>query len=678
MSDELAIPAPPSNGASALVTQGFANAQQYAGTAFTEALGFLQQLEVAAAQLGQLPTVDGTLPAVGAQVDQFIMPVAPTAPGDLTMNLPAAPATPTLTAVTGITPGNAPEFTDQMVPIDLSFAVPDALNANAPVAPTLNGVVVPDAPDIVLPDVPSLMGISVPAAPLLALPTFTAVTPDSPLAPDYIFSFSEQAYTSGLLTDLRSTLNAWVNGASTGLSPDVEAAIWNRGRDREITASGRKVAEAMRSFARLGFTKPPGALALEIAQGLQDSQSTLVDQSRDVMVKQADLEQSNRKYAFDTAWKVEEGLINYNSQIAQRSFETAKYVQQIGIDIYRETVARYSADIQAFAARVEAFKASLQAELSKLDVYKAELEGQKLIGDLNMQAVDTYRARITAAQSLVDMFRARVEAANTEATVNKTAIEGYSAMVGAYAETVRAKAAEYDMYATRVKAEVSKADIYNIQASAYGQRVNGFKTAVDALVAQKNIEIKVGQEVPLDVFKSLTDAYRTSVSAETERIGALVKAYSANTDVFSAQVRGEQSRIDSEVAVMRADTDISKATADVRIEAAKANVQTLLQQINYLIESVKGGAQVAAQLAASSLSSVNLSGQIGDHTSYGVGFNVSNSFNDSVSNVTSNSTSNSTSKSTSTVDSTSTSSSTVDSTSSSNSTADVTNHNYSN
>jgi hypothetical protein len=675
MSDELLPPAAPSNGAAALVTQGFASAQGYAGAAFNEAIGFLGELSQTAAKLQTIAPVDGTLPPVATLVDGFTMPALPVAPADLSMNLPPVPAQPTLTPVVGFESSAAPEFTAQMPPIDLTFAAPGPLTAVVPTAPTLNAVVVPDAPDVVLPDVPTLLGVNVPLAPLLALPTFTAVTPDSPLAPDYIFSFSERAYTSSLLNDLRSTLDTWVNGAATGLSPAVEAAIWNRGRDREVTASGRKLAESMRSFARLGFTKPPGALALEIAQGLQESQSTLVDQSRDVMIKQADMEQANRKYAFDLAWKVEEGLITYNSQIAQRSFETAKYAQQIGIDIYHETVARYGADIQAFAARVEAYKATLTGELAKLDVYKAELEGQKLIGELNMQAVEVYKARIGAAQAVIEIFKASVDAANTEASINKTQIEAYAATVGAYAETVRAKASEYDMYATRVKAEVSKVDVFSAQASAYNSQVQGFKATVDALVAQKNIEIKVGQEVPLDLFKSLTEAYRTQVGAETERVGALVKTYEAGTSVFTAEVQGETARVNSEVAVIKADTDIATATGNLRIEAAKANINALMQQVNYLVESIKGGAQVAAQLAASALSAVNLSGQIGDHTSYGVGYNVSNAFG--INNSTVNSTSTSDSRSSSTSELTSTSTNANTNTSTQVSTSDSTAHNYS-
>jgi hypothetical protein len=667
---------PPSNGASSLVTAGFANAQQYAAAAFNESIGFLAQLAGAAAQLEAIPLVDATLPPVATLIAPFTMPPLPAVPAGLTMNLPAVPGVPTLAPIGDIPVGAVPVFTAQIADINLNIAVPAPLVATVPTAPDLPAIVVPTAPPVVLPDVPNLIGINVPTAPLLNLPTFNAVQPDSPLAPDFIFAFAEQAYTSGLLQDLRSQLDIWVNGAATGLSPAVEQAIWDRGRAREVTASSRKMGESIRTFAARGFTKPPGALNLDIQQTLQDSQSLLSSQSRDVMIKQADLEQSNQKFAFETAWKIEEGLITYNSQIAQRAFEAAKYVQQIGIDIFHEAVGRYVADIQKYSANVEVFKAAIQEQLALLEIYKSELDGQRLISEINVQSVDIYKAEIDGVRAVIDVFRAQVDAANVSATINKTQIEAFAAMVGAYAETVRAKASEYDAYATQVKAEVSKADVFSAEASAYSSVVNGFKAGVDALVAQKDIEIRVGQTVPLDLFKTLTDAYRVQVGAETDRVDALVKTYQANTQVFAAEVQGQTAMVTSGVDVIKADTELAVATGNLRIEAAKANIANLMQQINYLIESVKGGAQVAAQLAAAALSSVNLSGQIGDHTTYGVGYNVNSSISETDSNSTSVSQVDSTARNTSDVTSNATNTNANTNTSTATSTSTNTQFNF--
>lgn len=624
------LPAPPaSTGAAALVTQGFASAQLYASNAFNAATTFLTNIQGVAANLQTIPPVSGSLTPIASAVANYVAPALPVEPTDLVMNLPSSPTAPTLANVALLDTGTAPLFTAVPLPIDLSFAPPTALTTSVPLAPTLPAVTLPGAPTIALPDVPSLVAINIPVEPLLNLPTFTAVQPGSPLAPSFIFSFAEPTYASSLLTDLRARLLEWVDGAVTGILPAVEQAIWDRGRSRENTAAGRKMKESIRTFATRGFTKPAGALALEIASALQETQDTLSAQSREVMIKQADLEQSNRRFAFEQAWKVEEGLVTYQNQIAQRAFDTAKYTQQVMIDIFHEVVLRYTADIQAYVAQVDVYKATIQAELAKLDVFRAEIEAQKLISEINTQAIEIYRARIEGVKAVIDVFKAQVDAANTAALVNKTQIEGFAAQVGAYAETVRAKASEYDGYATRVRAEVSKIDIFKAEADAYSSQVGGFKALVDAQVASKNIEIKVGQEVPLDIFKALTDVYRTIVSAEAERIGAETKVFEARSQVYGAEVQGETARVNASVETVKSQTSIAVAEGNLRIEAAKANVQALIQQTTVLVDAIKAGAQVAAQLAASALSAVNLSGQIGDHASYSVGFSNSNSASNS-------------------------------------------------
>jgi len=75
--------------------------------------------------------------------------------------------------------------------------------------------------------------------------------------------------------------------------------------------------------------------------------------------------------------------------------------------------------------------------------------------------------------------------------------------------------------------------------------------------------------------------------------------------------------------------------AGVQVAAAQANVTKLMKAVELLIESMKSGAQVSAQLAASALSAVNLSGS----TSYSEGASISSSEANNTSETTNNSTS---------------------------------------
>jgi hypothetical protein len=615
-----------------VVDAGWQLSQSYSTVAFNTAIGFLNEIGTISTQISDLPDISATVGEVTTTLTPMDIPAAPVRPDGMDLNLPAVPVEPTLATVAPLELGNAPEFAAVSPEVDLSIAAPAPLDATLPVAPELNAVVLPDAATLDLPASPDLLPLDLPGVPSLNLPVFDASVPDAPLAPDVgSFSFAESAYTSDLLTSLRTMLQTWVDGAATGIDPAVEQAIWLRGRERESSATQRKLREITRDFARRGFSKPQGAQAVALADALQEIQHRDAELSREVMVKQADLEQSNRRFAFEQAWQVESGLITYTSQIAQRAFEAAKFALQIGLEVFQARVAQYDAQIKAFGVQAEVFRAQLQGELARLEIFKAQIESQKLIGEINIQAVEIYKARIDAAKARIDVYRTQVEAASVIATVNRTVIEAYSARVGAYEALVKAKSAEYDGYATRIKAEVSKVDVFRAQADAYRSQVEGFSALVNARSAEKAIELKIKQEAPIDLFKARTEAFRSQVGAESDRVRALASIFQAENDAFGSQVQAQAARAGAEATMFRAESDVNVAEANIRIESAKANIARLVQQVTLLSENVRAGAQVSAQLAAAALSQVNLS----------AGMSVSESSSTNDSNVNSSSTSHS-------------------------------------
>lgn len=616
--------APPNNGAADLVTEGFQNAQDYAAAAFSTAASALEQLGHAGDVLTDA-TVAVPVLNIGDFSSDLVLPTAPTA--DISADFPVAPADPILTAVDDISVGQAPQFTAQPLPIEIPDA-PAPFSGSLPAAPAINEVATPNAPTITLPDVPTMTGISIPAAPVLNIPDFSATLAAAPNAPANVFSFVETAYIDSLLESLKSNLEVWVNGAATGLDPVVEAAIWERGRARENVALARKQLDVYRNFASRGFSKPPGVLSVELDRAAQETQNTLSDLSRDVMIKQADLEQSNRRFAFETAARIEGELLTYNNLLAQRAFEAARYTQQILLDIFSAQVQRFAAQVQAYATEAQVYKTRIEAELAKLEVYKSELEGQKLIGEMNIQLVEIYKARITAALSQIEIFKAQVEAANLVLAGNKVRIESFAAQVGAYDSTVRAKAAEYDGYATSVRAQVAKIDVFRGQAEAYRSQVEGYTASVNAEVAKTNQQMEIRQKLPIDMFRVRTEAYRAGVDAASSSLNAQAKVFDSQVQVYSATANAEVGQLQAEVQAYRAHVDGEIGAANAQIAAAKANIDALVQKSNILVEAIKSGGQISAQIAAASLSAVNLSGQISD--------SVSNSASNSSSNIANN------------------------------------------
>jgi hypothetical protein len=230
--------------------------------------------------------------------------------------------------------------------------------------------------------------------PTLVAPNFLGV---HPTAPSVNISYTETPYSSAYLDDLCALLDTWVNGKSTGLDPLVEQAIWDRGRTREITATNLKMVEATRSFAMRGFSKPPGALSLELQDAAQTAQSNVIALSRETMIKQADLEQSNRRFALETAWKVQEGLLNYHTQLQNRILESVKVINTLIVEVYKGEVTAYATDAQAYAALANA----------EVTIYKGQIDGIVAEGNLRIEAAKAnLQIAIEKARLLVEEMKA--------------------------------------------------------------------------------------------------------------------------------------------------------------------------------------------------------------------------------------------------------------------------------
>lgn len=276
--------------------------------------------------------------------------------------------------------------------------------------------------------------------------------PDSPTIGEASFAWTEDIFSSELLTAMRSQLLTWVNGASTGLAPAVEARLWDRARAREHVAAQKIAVGVIAKAAGRGWRRPPGAMFVQLDMAAQEERNALSGASREIAIKQAELEQTNRQFAFTKGWDVEGGMQRYIGESQARSLDAAKFLATLTNDVYRLHIEKYVADV-----------------------------------------------------------------------------------------------------------------------------------------------------------KSITDIYKT------------------RGDVFQSIISGRSDQVKAQAEVFKTQAEFFEAQATVQIEAAKANIQVLIQKVTMIADVIKAGAQVSAQLAASSLSAVNLHGGISASENTGDSFSLSTS-----------------------------------------------------
>lgn len=97
--------------------------------------------------------------------------------------------------------------------------------------------------------------------------------------------------------------NTLTNGG-TGMSPQVEAQIFERGRSRVLREGRRAEKEVLATWAARRYALPPGAAAGQVLQIHKDTADKVAELSRDVVIKQMEIEIENVRFAVDAAMKL--------------------------------------------------------------------------------------------------------------------------------------------------------------------------------------------------------------------------------------------------------------------------------------------------------------------------------------------------------------------------------------
>lgn len=509
-------------------------------------------------------------------------------------------------------------------PPELLFGTaPAAFSEAAPDAPGVDLTF--DMPELSLslPAPPSLLSINITPFGGVTMPTLDATIPELTVVAPSIREYTPGSqYTSALLTALSTSLQARITTGGTGLDPDVENAIWDRGREREYRSAADQI-DALDRMESLGFSMPQGVYLDARLKIMTETDAALKGHSREVMIKQAELEQTNVTQALTTATQLEQANMSYANQVEQRVFDSCKYATEAGVAIYNAQVQAYGAYVEAYAKKINIYTALIQGELAKVEAYKAQLQAETAKADINKALVDQYRVQSEVALSNVEVFKARIGAIQTRAEIEKTKVEIFGEQIKGYAAKINAYTAGVEGYRAQVQAEATKQE-------AYRSRVTAFSATVDATV--KQIEAKISEyKARVDASNGAWAAYESAYRAEAAKAQAISSVNSSRAEAFKAEVTGIASYNDTLTKQWQASLDQAQRTTEIGIQAAKANAELYVTTRSLATDAAKVGAQVNAQLGAAALGALNWSNSFSqsESSSDSVVSSVSNSFSDS-------------------------------------------------
>lgn len=507
--------------------------------------------------------------------------------------------------------GSAPTFIDSVPELNLP-TVPNPLTIGLPVKDfTINtSFDYPIAPNDPLPDVPTLLSLNIPTALPLNIPNFSLEFPTSNnlIPPGLTFSFTEEEYTSPLLTKVKDALLTRLSGG-TGLPPEVEEALWNRGRDREQRAALLAERTLLIDRASQGFSRPTGSTQAMLNQIMQDTQGKLIELSREIMIKQAELEQENIKTSIQQVLALEDMLIKNHQMKVQRAFEVAKYIQDIQIELFKAAVSKFNVEVEAYKAFASAYQARVSAELSKIEIFKAQIDAEKLKGEINEQNIRIYLAKIEAIKSNVEIYKTLVETVSEKIKAESLKLEVYKADIEAYGEAVKAKASEYSIYSEQIKGELAKLGVYESKAKVYATRVQAYAELTDAKIKKFQGDVSV-QELNLKRYEADISAFIEQVKADQLVAQTALEMYKSQIQAYLGDV--EVNKVSGELAIKSAENVIeqNRASAQIAIQNAQITLESVKSAYLSMLEAQRASGSIYQGIASSALSAINVSANV--------------------------------------------------------------------
>lgn len=536
--------------------------------------------------------------------------------GISTPNIPAVNVStsshPGTVAITtpGFKPINAPLFDVTKLVLNIPV-LPTVVDPTAPIKPNIDlDIPFPSAPNTTLPDDPVMIDIVIPDVPIINLPTFDTVVPIIDIVvPGITFSFNEDIFSDDLLTKVKDELLIRLSGG-TGLEPVVEAAIWNRGRDREHVASQQTANALLNEKTQTGFTRPNGAVLSELRIINQDSQNKIIDLSREIMIKQADLEQENIKHSIQQTIVLEDILMREHNNINNRAFEVAKYLQNIAIEIYKQSIVQYNLKLEAYKAEAIVFDTVIKGELAKVQIFKTEVEAQGLISEINSQSIAIYNAQIEAIKTTVEVYAVEVKAISEQLRAESIKIDAFKAEVDAYTAEISANTEKYRAYSEQVKAEGIKADIYKTEVDAYASKVQAYATENSALISEAQLELET-QSLIIKQYLANLEGYLKEVQTEQLYYQNQIDIYKGEASMYSSKVSLNTAK--AEVAIKDFESQVfqSQYASTAALEGMKLTASTIDNTNKGMIEGLKAAGSVHAQIASSALNAINVSASNG-------------------------------------------------------------------
>jgi len=380
---------------------------------------------------------------------------------------------------------NYSRYTSISIPKDFVFD-PDLAytpnNSVMPAAPTFPAV--PTIEDnFTMPDLPSKPEVTLPSKPTLkdhiipefssdiTIPQFSETLPVIDLTPVEeegvmsLFGYMASDY-APYITEVKDILLDRIRNGGTGLPADIETAIWNRNLERDEQTLQDSIDALATQWAKMNFSLPDGLLSHAITDVNAKYNDKRQDASREISIKQAELENTNINEALKLVASIDGAFNGAMAQYVNASANAMKVSADVAVQLYNTSVQYYNLLLDSYKAKASVYTALVNARATDAEIYKAQVDG---VGQA-----------IAADESKIRVYTAEIGAEESKLNAYKTELEGVATQIEATKSWLDMGRTRMELYATETRALSSK----------FVSQIEGFKTEVLAWSAESDTKVK--------------------------------------------------------------------------------------------------------------------------------------------------------------------------------------------
>ena len=610
------VPNPPQDGVSGssyyrLVTDRFQLTQDFAADAFADTKKYIDTLQTTIQELSPPPTGD---------IDDIARPYVPE------MSYTARPSFGKL-GIEYNWPTSSPALGPMLnVPDIPAFELP-LFNVQSPAwqnperpshavlqepgdAPVVVIPSIPTAPPVVLPPAPVLTPVVLPPPPDIVIPDFDGVLPNDVINVPGGFSWEASPYNSPIWINLLDKVSDGLRDGGTGLSADVEQEIMERARYRQRLANEKAYRDTENLFLSKGHRVPPGALASQLQQTANAILAADAEINGQVMIKQAELAQTNTHFILDKSVELEKILRDFHDSQESRTIEGAKALADSSVAIYNAIVAKINLGLEAYKASASAYEQRVRAAVSKVEMFKAQVESAAVSASVQETLINLYGKQVAAVETYIKIYQSQMEGVRLQVDVQRQVLDVYKDQVGLYAAKLEARRVLQETYKSELEAEKSKAEVYTEQVRAFAITVDARKAESTARIEHAR-SITEANRVTSERYQAELAGYIAEIDGESKRTSAIVEGFRGEVAAYAAETGALEMMYGAKVKEIDARISESRFMLEKAVAQISSATEGYVAIKSLEIKGAEGIMNVGAQLTAASMGAVSASASVG-------------------------------------------------------------------